>query len=154
MKTGDAVPYGRHADVWHTAHVLQLHRLEGAHGLDAGQVLERGDLLRVDEDLDAVVGELVVAEHLAAERGNRALQRVLLALQARLESVLLLLAELVSRVGLRDGHRVTGQLDHQGLLGTADAERRHLRLDELVRASDLRVPSSRAARYENERRHR
>ena len=42
---------------------------------------------RRDEDLDAVVGELVVAEHRAAEGRNRALQRVLLALELGLKRV-------------------------------------------------------------------
>ena len=128
----EAVPYRRGADERHTADVVDGHRVDGPHGLNARQSLEIRRLRGRDPDLDAVVGELVVAEDLAAEALDRALDGVLLGLELALEGVLIALAQRVARIRVGDCDRIAGHLHHERLGRPADAERRHGGIDEPV----------------------
>ena len=154
VQSGEAAPGQRSADQLDALDVVRHDPREAPNSRDALERLQAVELRAVDPHLDAVVGDLVIGEHLATERLDLAGDRVLLALQIGLDRGLLARAELAPCVGLDDRDRVAGHLEDDGGLRVAKPDRCPLRIDNAVGAACLRCAGGGATRYDREGRKR
>ncbi len=150
VQAGQAAPHRRSTDQRDALDVVRDHLREAADSGDAVQRRQLGQLLAVDPDLDAVVGELIVGEHLAAEVLDRTGEAVLLALQVGLDRRLLCVGERAGRLGLDNRHRLVRKLDDDGRLAVAEANRRPLSVDDALGSACLRRAGRRAPRYDRQ----